>query len=140
MSQDALTVVRRVYEEILGRGRMEDPATVTPMRELFAPDVEVRQMDILPGTGGTFHGYDGLWAAGAEVVRFIADQWLEPRKLVAAGNRVAAVVDVRGRGRSSGAPIEITVGHVFDVEDGRVVRWAVHREPADALAALGAAD
>jgi ketosteroid isomerase-like protein len=44
---------------------------------------------------------------------------------------------VRRTGRRSGTPFEGRVGHLFTLSDGRVVRFEVFDDPAEALKAVG---
>jgi hypothetical protein len=42
MASDNLETIRQVYERVLARGRMEDPATSQIVPELFDPEIHVR--------------------------------------------------------------------------------------------------
>jgi hypothetical protein len=46
-------------------------------------------------------------------------------------------VRVSAIGRASGAPAEISVGHLFELRAGRIVRWVLYPKPEDALEAVG---
>ena len=51
---------------------------------------------------------------------------------------VLVVVRYRGRGRTSGAPVDVPMAHVVDIRDGRVARlaWCGTRDEAAAAAGL----
>jgi ketosteroid isomerase-like protein len=64
-----------------------------------------------------------------EVLRFFQDQsesfaevTIELDDIDAAGDTVLALIRVKGRGSASGAEVEISIAHVWEVRDGRVVR------------------
>ena len=61
----------------------------------------------------------------------------EPERLIEAGERVVAVVKLRARGRASGIDVTERSGHVWELRDGKVVRFQAYDEPGDALAAAG---
>jgi hypothetical protein len=58
--RDDVETIRRLYAEVLGPGKLPDPATAELLPEFFDPDVEVREMTSLVGTAGSFHCYRGL--------------------------------------------------------------------------------
>src|SRR6476659_6498735 len=125
MSQENVEIVRQLYELVLASGRVEDPAMAEIVPRFFDPEVEVRQMSRMLDTAGEFHGYKGLADSVREVIGpFAALRWV-PEEIRAAGDQVAAAVSVSGAGRLSGAPIEIRIGHLFTLRDGRVVRFEV---------------
>jgi ketosteroid isomerase-like protein len=137
MAKDNFDTVRQVYARVLARGRMEDPATSEILPELFDPEVHLRQMSALAGTAGDFHGYAGVVESGRETIRPFAELEFVPEEMQAVGDQVATVALVRGIGRGSGAPFEGRVGHLFTLRDGRVVRFEVFDDPAQAFNAAG---
>jgi ketosteroid isomerase-like protein len=64
------------------------------------------------------------------------EQTAEPQEVIEKGNRILIVARVRARGRASGIEIEQTVFHVLTIADERVVRFELHAEREQALAAL----
>jgi ketosteroid isomerase-like protein len=50
---------------------------------------------------------------------------------------VVAVIAMRAHGRDSGAPVELQVGFVHEVRDGRIVRDRVFTSRSQALEAAG---
>jgi ketosteroid isomerase-like protein len=124
VSQEAVEIVRRVYEAAARR----DVATVL---ELYDPDVELDNTR-LEIAGGVYHGHDGLrtffreWHEAWERIEYDFDE------LIDAGGHVVAVVTRRGRGRASGAEVELQVALVWTVREGKIVRvvWFETREDA----------
>ena len=136
MAGQSVEVVQRVYDAI-SRGHFEGPEAAELTSELFDPDVELRQLADIAGTSGTFHGYGGLLKAKRELDEPLAGiEWtLETYEELE--TTVVATATCRGTGRESGVPFEITVGHLWELRDGRVVRWVVYRTPEEAREAAG---
>ena len=132
-------VVRRVYDEVLAREAWLEPATFERLPELFDPEVELQQLEGLLGTSGTYHGYEGLRQAAAELVGAIKDMDWVVEDLREVGDRVVTAVRVDAVGRGSGVPVSTRVGHLWELVGGRVVRWVVYETPEAALEAARSA-
>jgi ketosteroid isomerase-like protein len=137
MSEENIEVVRRVYELVLAPGRLADPSTAEIARDLFDPDVEVRQMSSVLDTAGDFHGYQGLADVAREVVQASSDIGYAIEKVRAAGDKVATESRIFGTGRLSGASFESRIGQLFTLRNGLVVRLEVFDDPAEAFRAAG---
>ena len=77
-------------------------------------------------------------------LRFLETFWeefevlsAEPSELLDAGDSVIARVDFRGRGRRSGAEVEIDQWQVWSFREGKAVRGRAFESRAEALAAAG---
>jgi ketosteroid isomerase-like protein len=138
MSSPNAATIRELYAQLMGPGCMEDRARVEVVPRFFADDVEMLQMRSILGTGGRFLGHRGVREATLELLRDFADAMFIPQDVRAVGDRVATAVLFRGKGRRSGAPVEIRVGHLFTLRDGLIVRWEVFEDPRAALGAAGA--
>jgi ketosteroid isomerase-like protein len=126
--------------QLLGPGRMEDRASVEEVPRFFAEDVELLQMRSIVGTGGRFLGRRGVREATLEILREFADAMFVPQEVRVSGDRVGTRAVFRGKGRRSGAPVEIEVGHLFTMREEMIVRWEVFEDPAAALKSLGPAE
>ena len=62
---------------------------------------------------------------------------IEPREVIELGPFLLAVVRQSGRGRASGAPIDIEIVHLWTIDDGRAIRLQSHRTRDSALEAVG---
>ena len=65
------------------------------------------------------------------------DVRIELERLSEAGDRVLAFIRVTARGRASGAGVDISIGHVWTVRDGLVVRGEGYGDRDEAVRAAG---
>jgi ketosteroid isomerase-like protein len=99
------------------------------------PEIEVYTA---PGliNAGTYHGIDGFmqWVS----------QWLEAWETVQTeivrvdpigDHLVVAEVEQRGRGAGSGIDVEMRVGYLYELHDGKGTRFHIYRDREAALAA-----
>ena len=101
------------------------------------PEIEIVQPRHLPGAR-TYHGHDGL----LESIGEWADEWddfhMEVDRVIDAGReRVIAIVRHHGRGKTSGAPVEMSWVYVHTGRDGKHLRWEIFTSLDDAFAAIG---
>ena len=84
-----------------------------------------------------FEGVDDL----AESLGSWRETWTEHsfslEEIHDAGERVVTVIRESGRGRSSGAPVEVRYGQLVTVREGKITETVVYRDPGDAFAAAG---
>jgi ketosteroid isomerase-like protein len=86
---------------------------------------------------GTYRGHEGLLRYLGGLTAEFDDVEINPKELVGAGDRVVATVRITGRGRASGAPVELTLTGVCSFRDGRIVRIRNYADEAEALEAAG---
>jgi ketosteroid isomerase-like protein len=136
MSEENVEIVRRALEILQKVAEQGDPdATFDP--EVLADDIEWIPTSSFPGPK-SYRGRDGC----IEYMRTWSEEFeswsLEIEQLIAApDDRVVALVHQRAIGKGSGAPVEMHLGVVYDVEGGRVIRIQNFINPADALEAAG---
>ncbi|TMK97828.1 MAG: DUF4440 domain-containing protein [Actinobacteria bacterium] len=122
-------IVRAIYDA-WARGERPGPT------ELLDPQIEYVNPAgaIEPGTRR------GL-AAFAAAVEKTDEGWeaweMELERLHAAGDRIAALVRYRARGRGSGVELEGRESALWTIRDGKVVRYEWFHDPNDAFDALG---
>jgi ketosteroid isomerase-like protein len=127
MSRENVDVVRRLLE---AQERDDLPAAL----ECLDPDVD--WIPLRAATEGSYRGLEG-------VEKFYADtrenfEVFEPHfELSALGDRVLAWGTIHVRGSGSGVETDIPTGGVFDVRDGRIVRWQDFGSKEKALEAVG---
>ena len=82
---------------------------------------------------------------GLELVAQYLRGWLEswseyharPQVFLQAGDEVAALTQLRARGKNSQFEIEEEMADVFTVRDGRIARFRLYIQRGDALGSLG---
>jgi uncharacterized protein len=104
--------------------------------ETLDPEVVFIQAEELPGAE-IYRGHEGVRKWLADLTAAFDDLRAEPEELLDAGDRLVALLRLRGRGRGSGAPFEAHVAHVFEVRAGKIVRWKAYMDRATALRAAG---
>jgi ketosteroid isomerase-like protein len=134
MSQENVEIVRRVYD---AAARHDTDAVLA----LYDREVELdaSRLGIVGPAAmqGVSHGHDGLrsffreWHEAWENIEYDYDELIE------AGEHVISVVTRRGRGRSSGAEVELHVALLWTLRDGKVVRLVWFPTRAEALEAAG---
>lgn len=130
MSRENVEILREMFSRFEAGDRES-------WREVFADDVV---WDISATTfpqAGVYQGHSG-------VERFFIDwlgTWenpvLEVLEYIDAGDRVVAVFRWSAHGRTSGIATEMTMFGVYDLENGRVVRFRQYESRAEALEAAG---
>jgi len=115
--------------------------TSDPLRffSLLDEDIEldVRRYAELPGAA--------LAGRGREVVeRYCREFWgtwaeysAEPQDFIDAGEHVVVEVHERGKGKGSGVPFEQMHTQVWTLRAGKLVRWQLFTDRAEALQAVG---
>jgi ketosteroid isomerase-like protein len=89
------------------------------------------------GIGPMYEGLAG-WTTFIEDWLSVFDAWEEEWLAVHdAGDRVVVVQQQRGRAKSSGAVVDMTIGMVYVLREGMITRHEIYRDPADALKAAG---
>jgi ketosteroid isomerase-like protein len=139
MSEQNVKIVRRALEILQKVAAQGDP-DATFDSEVLADDIEWIPTSSFPGPK-SYRGREGC----IEYMRTWSDEFeswsLEVERLIAApDDRVVALVHQRAVGKGSGAPVEMHLGVVYDLERGRVIRIQNFINPADALKAAGVAD
>jgi uncharacterized protein len=104
-------------------------------QQAFDLDV-VSEMSLGTDIDGTHEGHEGL----QRLIRFwgaFSEFGSEVEEIVAAGDEVFTTVHHHGRGKTSGATVEMTNWQVFTVRDGRIVRYRTYGDRERALEAAG---
>jgi ketosteroid isomerase-like protein len=89
--------------------------------------------------GAVYHGPDGVaeffhdWRASWDDLGL--DWKLEPID----DERVLAIIDMRGRGRGSGVPVEMHFGQIWTYRDGRFTRMVMYTDADSARRAAASA-
>ena len=123
----SIDVVRAAYEAFK-RGDAEGLVAVAD------PDVEFGVSAAAPG--GTYRGHTGLRRYLKEIEAAFGDRWdAEVERVAEAGDgRVIVIARVFGEGKA-GEPLELRLGQLWELRDGRLLRGTVYLDPEAALAA-----
>lgn len=106
--------------------------------ELISPEITLRQTELLPW-GGQFEGLDG-YRRFAELLLGHVDSIVTPEEYVDAGDRVVAIARTRGHVRANGQLFDLRAVHVWEVRDGRAVRFEPYIDTPGMVEALGDRD
>ena len=129
MSREAVEVVRGAYDayargDLAAAGSAYSADTVWDLTR-FRPDEDVHSG--LPELARDIGAWRETWSDHS----FVLEQAVD------AGDRVVTVIRESGRGRASGAPVEMRYGQVVTVREGKIVETVVYQDPAEALEAAG---
>ena len=129
MSQENVEIVRRGYE------RFND-GNIEGFLELCDPALEFRDLPDLPGSGVVV-GHDAMRAWWAQLYEAFDDLRFHPDEFIDAGDHVVVVNHGTGRGKSSGAFVDIHFSNVWTLSDGKLTRCVSYSDHAEALEAAG---
>jgi ketosteroid isomerase-like protein len=133
MSQENVEIVRRGYE-LFSEGNLEG------VTDLISDDAKLPDAGGL-GLGdtaaGTRRGPDGFLQGSQDALDAFEDYRVEPQEFIDAGDAVVVPVRISGRGRGSGATLEVRLVHLWVLRDGKAIRNEIYRTTAEALEAVG---
>jgi uncharacterized protein len=116
--------------EAFNQGDLED------VFELLDPGIEWVTDERVP-FAGTYHGHDEIRQLLRDQEEVFGQLAMEPYEFFETGDQVVVFVRQRARGHASGAEIEITIGHLWTIRNGKAVRWQGFPEREKALEAAG---
>ena len=125
--------IARAIFEAFNRGDRE------AQKRLTSKDVEIVPLRAAL-EGNAFHGHDGLdqfWEASEESWSEIS---ADVRRVEGGSEAVFVLARLRGRGRQTGAAVEMELGCTVSVRDGEATRVAVYTDIAEARGAAGIED
>jgi ketosteroid isomerase-like protein len=117
--------------------RDTDPADLRALYEaVYDPDIEIVWVDTSPDSG-PFHGIDEAMRAFEEWFESFEEFYMTTTEYLDAGDEVVVTANTPGRGKGSGAQVEMTVYWVIAVKDGKIARLHEYSTKAGALEAAG---
>ena len=110
---------------------------VEALNALLDPEIEVFISDQL-GASGTWSGIDGFWESLSGWLEAFDDDYRIELLSIDTPDDKHVIVEARqfARGRSSGVPVELVTYFMFELRDGRAVRYELHASREDAHAAI----
>jgi ketosteroid isomerase-like protein len=130
MSEQNVRVVRGIYSA-LNRGD-------------FDAALEAGHADVEHDWSRSVGPYQGIYRGREEIRRFwisfrdaVDELTFEVEDTIDAGEHVVALVRVHVRGRGSGVQVAARGPHVWTFRDGKVIRFRLFQEKAEALEAVG---
>jgi ketosteroid isomerase-like protein len=133
VSRENVELVRRAYERFTATGRF--------VSEIIAPEF-VWDMS-------NFHGWpeQQLYEGVAETEAFLEDwaaaweDWqLDVESVHDAGEKVLVLARQRGRSKTAGMPIDMSIAQVWTFSAGRQTRMEMYSDRDEALEAVGLAE
>ena len=109
-------------------------------RELLTDDFELKNATTAV-TDATYHGYEGALEWRGDLFDVVEEGRFQLHEILATGpDYVAFANSIVGRGRLSGAPVELSWASVLWFRDGRIARAEGYNSRHAALEAVGRAD
>ena len=107
---------------------------------LFADDIEWREAEGMP-YGGVYRGGDAVAQNVFGPISEDVDGFsLTPEEFMAGGDTVAVVLSLTGTGRATGKPLNLQAVHVWDIQDGKAVRFRQFADTVKFAEVVPAAD
>ena len=110
-------------------------ATADGMIDRLHPNFECVRPD-LPG-GKTYAGVDGLRSAWLDWLAPWASYRIEIEEAIDCGDRVLLLVNNFGRLEGSSEEVTNATAGIYTFRDGKLARWEIYSDRADALKAVG---
>ena len=110
-------------------------ATADGMIDRLHPNFESVRPD-LPG-GKTYTGVDGLRSAWLDWLAPWASYRIEIEEAIDCGDRVLLLVNNFGRLEGSSEDVTNATAGIYTFRDGKLARWEIYSDRADALKAVG---
>ena len=129
MAQDNVEVVRE-WIEAFNRGGLEEIIGV------LDPEIEWTTTSVYL-EAGTYQGHEGVGRYLRRAMARWEDVWIEPTRLIGAGEQVVASVRVTARDRQTGSPTALTLTVVAELHGGVIVRLCNYTNQAEAFEAAG---
>ena len=134
MSRENVEIVRRAYE---AAARHDTSAVLAEYDPEVVWDISQAPARKIIGEPYVFHGLKELRSFFRQW--YVAWKHVEPdlEELIDAGEKVVSIETTRGRGRTSGANVELAHGAVWTIREGKIAQVVWFGSRAEALEAAG---
>jgi ketosteroid isomerase-like protein len=129
MSEENVEIVRRALEAYDREGLDGYLRYLDPEIEWTTTDAWIER--------ATYRGHAGVRRYLGTIEEEFENVRVEPVEVIDAGEQVVSSVRISGRGKGSGAPVELTLISVGWMRDGMAYRLRNYRDMAAALEAAG---
>ena len=130
MSRENVEIVKRL-NEAFARG---DRAAA---RRLLDPEIEVEYRGQLIDKDATYRGHAGVRQLMESIVENFDDFRVEVEGYIDHDEHVVVALHQRALGKHSGVPVDIHIGQVWTLREGKALRWRIYRSKEEALGAVG---
>ena len=130
MSQENVEIVRRMWKDYDERG-------IDGVLDYFVEDCVCEDFTDMPDRA-TYEGKQGIRERDKHFAEIWGDLTIEPVEFIDAGEDVVVtLISIRGRGRGSGAPIDVRSAFIDEFRGGKIVRNRAFSSTTEALEAAG---
>jgi ketosteroid isomerase-like protein len=129
VSPENVEVVRRVIEAV-NRRDLDAALRDTP------PDATIDMSHARGPDAGIYTGHDAIRRFWTYMTEPFDQQTIVPDEFIPHGEHVVVPMTARMTGRG-GIKVEAKIAVVVTLRDGRVVRWTMYQDRAEALKAVG---
>lgn len=131
MSEQNVEIVRQAIEAF-NRGGADAGA----LSAFYDTEIEFQEDSKLPEPG-LYQGSEAVAGYVRQYLEAFDDYRYEIEEIYDAGDKVLVFNRQHGRGKGSGAPVEMRNAWLFFLQEGRIVRIRPYWDRAEALAAAG---
>jgi ketosteroid isomerase-like protein len=131
MSEKNVEIVMQAIQAFNRRG-----ADTEVLSRFYDPEIEFHEDPKLPEPG-VYRGSEAVAGYLAQYLEAFDEYKFEIEEILDAGDKVLVFNRQQGRGRGSGATVEMRNAWLFSLRGGRIVRVRPYWNRAEALAAAG---
>jgi ketosteroid isomerase-like protein len=129
MSQENVELARRAFQAFNGQG-------LDGLLLYLHPEIEWTTTGAFL-EAATYRGHDEVRRYIGALVNEFVDIHIEVEEVIDAGDQVVITARISGRGKSSGAPVELVMTTVGSQREGKIVRLHNFMDKGEALEAAG---
>lgn len=134
MSRHDVEVVRRLFEAF-AQGGFRDARDVLDPQIVFARNMS--EVPPGPGGAGVWQGIEQMWQAILDWLHHWDEVRHEAEQFIDVGDCILVLTRQTARGKLSGVPVVTELADIFTLREGRIVRWEIYWDRAEAMSAAG---
>jgi uncharacterized protein len=129
MSQENVQLLRRAFEGFNSHG-------IDGLLLYLHPEIEWTTTGVFV-EAATYCGHEGVRRYIGAWAKEFADLRVDFEEQIDAGDVVVTVGRISGRGKTSGAPVDVVLTAVWSQQDGKIIRLRNFADKAEAFRAAG---